>query len=131
MFNNQKRSQNNNIMRSPKADIAKLDFHDFFGRLQDRIKANTTQKPIGVMMMDKLIDRFGLSQEDINKFREELRDKSKKEFLEMEAWAKTRPFQPKYTPFGNLSKPKSIFDPVKKIEKQEPKEEVINDKKIE
>ena len=87
-------------------DIARLDFHDFVGRLQDRTRTATTQKPMGVMMLDKIISRFNLTEEEIVNIRKELADKEKKEFEEYEAWRKSRPFQPGYSPFkGQMRKP--------------------------
>ncbi len=51
------------------SDMAKLDFHDWFGRLQDRFKAKVTEKEKGMLMMDKLMDRFGITPKEHSDFR--------------------------------------------------------------
>lgn len=105
-----KKNNKSRPFSSSSSDIARLDFHDYFGRLQDRTKASTNQKPLGVMMIDKVVNRFGLSEEDIKRLREELKEKEKRDFAELQNWAESRPFQPKYSPFPIKSKPKSIFE---------------------
>jgi hypothetical protein len=47
------------------ADIARLDFHDWGGRIIDRTKAKTGEKVKGVLMIEKIKDRFGLDDEYI------------------------------------------------------------------
>lgn len=45
------------------ADIARLDFHNWFGQLHDRMKAKTTEKDKGVLMIEKIQHYFGISME--------------------------------------------------------------------
>jgi len=59
------------------AEIVRLDFHDFFGRLIDRIKGKTTEKNKGVIMLEKIEQGFGISERDREKFREEMLEEQK------------------------------------------------------
>lgn len=75
------------------ADIARLDFHDFFGRLQDRTKAKVHEKEKGVMMIDKIKDRFCLSEREMNEIRQKLFQKEVDTFKELTERARAKPFQ--------------------------------------
>ena len=46
------------------ADICRLDFHDFWGNLIDRIKGKVTEKNKGIEMMTKIEHSFGISGKD-------------------------------------------------------------------
>ena len=54
------------------ADIVRLDFHDFFGRLIDRVKGKITEKRKGVIMLEKIEQGFGISKRDRERFQEEM-----------------------------------------------------------
>ena len=56
------------------ADIARLNFHDHFGNLFDRTRAKVNEKEKGVMMVDKLKNRFGITELDEEKFRQKMMD---------------------------------------------------------
>lgn len=71
------------------SDIARLDFHRWDGTVYDRTRAPTGDKVKGVLMIDKIEDRFNLSPEEIIRMKEEIREKSLKELEEMEKLHKT------------------------------------------
>jgi len=58
------------------SDIARLDFHNWFGQLQDRIKAKTTEKDKGISMIQKIYDYFGISEEFCRKRMRELNEEA-------------------------------------------------------
>ena len=72
------------------ADIAKLDFHDFFGNLFDRTKCKTTEKEKGALMIDKIQNRFNISDFDLDDFRRKLKEKEREDFDGMIREAKER-----------------------------------------
>ena len=72
------------------ADIAQLTFHGWFGDLMDRIKAKTTEKEKGIMMLDKIENQFDISNLDREDFRKEMKEREEKEFDEMKEQAKHR-----------------------------------------
>ena len=43
------------------SNLAILTFHDYFGAIQDRIKGKVTEKDKGVLMVEKIQDRFGIT----------------------------------------------------------------------
>jgi len=73
-----------------RVDIARLDFHDFCGRLIDRTRCNITEKEKGMFMIDKIGDRFNINDFDLQQFREEMIRREIKDFEEMEEQAKKR-----------------------------------------
>ncbi len=64
----------NNHRGGSVADIARLDFHDHFGNLFDRTRAKVSEKEKGVMMVDKIKNRFGISELDEQRFRQKMMD---------------------------------------------------------
>jgi hypothetical protein len=62
------------------ADIARLDFHDFWGRLIDRIKGKTTEKDKGLLMVEKIQQNFGISGKDKDAFRAKMIEMQEKAF---------------------------------------------------
>lgn len=63
--------------------MARLDLHDWNGFLISRTKANTSETKKGVMMVDNLIDKFGLTEDKIGKIRLEILETSKKEIQDL------------------------------------------------
>lgn len=57
-------------------DVGRLDFHDFWGKLQDRVKWKVGQKEIAVMAIDRIIDREGLNYEEIKNIRKKIKEES-------------------------------------------------------
>jgi hypothetical protein len=101
--------KNNKTRLGQPAEIAKLDFHDWLGRLIDRTKAKTTEINKGMLMWDQIQNRFGFTIEDYltrNKFRR------KKEVNDAKIMLKKsrRP-----TIFSNLSKDniRNLSKPIK------------------
>lgn len=43
------------------SDIAKLDFHDWHGNLMDRMRGKVTEKNVGVSMIQRISDNFGIT----------------------------------------------------------------------
>lgn len=72
------------------SDIARLDFHNWYGDLVDRTKCCVNEKHQGFMMLEKIKNRFSLSQSDIEHFREELKERERIDFEGMEIQAKQR-----------------------------------------
>lgn len=89
------------------ADIAQLTFHGWFGDLMDRIKAKTTEKEKGIMMLDKIENQFNISEVDRKSFRKELKEREEKEFDEMREQAKERKDKDPFTrdEQGNIVSP--------------------------
>lgn len=88
------------------ADVAQLTFHGWFGDLMDRIKAKTTEKEKGIMMLDKIESHFNINDFDREKFRKEMREREEREFREMKEQAeidKGKPF--KRDEYGNIISP--------------------------
>lgn len=88
------------------SDIAQLTFHGWFGDLIDRIRAKTTEKEKGMMMLEKIENQFSISKPDREIFRKEMQEREKKEFAEMEKQAeamKDKPF--KRDEHGNFISP--------------------------
>lgn len=78
------------------AEIVQLTFHGWFGNLIDRIKGKTTEKDIGMYMIDRIEDRFGINESDTIKWREEMKEKEREDFEDMQKQAdlmKQKPFQ--------------------------------------
>lgn len=65
--------------------IAKLEFADveIFPRVFDKTVAKTTEKQKIALMIDKLRTRSNLSDEDIIFFRQQFKEKEKRDFAEM------------------------------------------------
>lgn len=77
------RKQNNYSkgLQGRPADIARLDFHDWNGEILDRIRAKVTEKKIGVLMIDKIKDNFGITDIDIRYYHnEEMKEERKRIF---------------------------------------------------
>ncbi|KKN20300.1 hypothetical protein LCGC14_0937120 [marine sediment metagenome] len=72
------------------ADIAQLTLHGWFGDLIDRIKAKTTEKEKGIMMLDKIENQFNISQMDREAFRKVMKEREKEDFEEMKEQARER-----------------------------------------
>ncbi len=53
------------------AEIARLDFHSWDGRLVDRIKGKVTEKFKGIQMVENIENRFGITKQDIDRYSEE------------------------------------------------------------
>lgn len=89
------------------ADIAQLTFHGWFGDLMDRIKAKTTEKEKGIMMLDKIENQFNISEVDREDFRKEMKEREEKEFDEMREQAKERKNKDPFTRdlMGNIISP--------------------------
>ena len=88
------------------ADVAQLTFHGWFGDLIDRIKAKTTEKEKGMMMLEKIENQFGISESDKVIFRKEMQEREEREWEEMERQAevmKDKPF--KRDEHGNIISP--------------------------
>ena len=54
------------------AEIARLDFHDFWGRLIDRVRGKVTEKDKGLAMVERIESRFGLTEMDKIRFRQRM-----------------------------------------------------------
>lgn len=54
------------------SDIAKLDFHDWYGNLQDRIRCKVNEKDKGMGMLDRIQERFGITKKEYEEFREKM-----------------------------------------------------------
>lgn len=52
------------------AEIARLDFHDFGGRLLSRTRSKTTEKVQGLQMIGQIMNYYDLSVEDYKDFAE-------------------------------------------------------------
>ncbi len=65
------------------ADIAQLTLHGWFGDLIDRIKGKTTEKEIGMVMLDKIENQFSISQMDRENFRKVMKQREIEDFEEM------------------------------------------------
>jgi hypothetical protein len=66
------------------AEIGTLTFHSWTGSIIDRIRSKTTEKEKGVVMMDVIEDRFGLTNEERIRIREEMKQREMKDFQERE-----------------------------------------------
>lgn len=75
------------------ADIARLDFHDYFGRMYDRTRAKTTEKDKGILMLQKLEERFNISKDDRDKFLKKLHEEELKEVEEIREQMRKRKSQ--------------------------------------
>ncbi len=75
--------KNNKTRIGGPADIARLDFHDWCGRLIDRTKGKTTEKDKGLMMMERIENRFGITAEERQRFREEAMKEIEEDFKEL------------------------------------------------
>ena len=81
--------------RVPKSsDVARLDFHDAMGNVYDRIKGKVTQKERGISMINRIEDRFNISQFDIEEFRKALNEKEIEDFKELQEEARRKDRQP-------------------------------------
>lgn len=54
------------------ADIARLDFHDWWGNLIDRIKGKVTQKNKGLEMLEKIEGSFSISEFDRKEYKRKM-----------------------------------------------------------
>ena len=88
------------------ADIAQLTLHGWFGDLIDRIKAKTTEKDKGMMMLEKIENQFSISESDRIIFRKEMQAREEREWEEMERQAKAMKDKPfKRDEYGNIISP--------------------------
>lgn len=51
--------------RHKPAEIVRVDIHSWAGQLIDRMKAKTTEKNKGALIINRLKDVFGISEKDI------------------------------------------------------------------
>ncbi len=82
--------QRRNKTDGSSGDIATLNFHSWAGDLQDRVRAKTTEKDKGVMMMDRIKDRFGLTALIIEEQREKLKERELKDLEDMKRIARQK-----------------------------------------
>jgi len=74
-------SKNKKTRHGSPALMARLDFHGWDGRLVNRIKAKTTEKSKGIMMVENIEDKFNITRDDIEKYREESMNEMREEML--------------------------------------------------
>ena len=82
-----KSKKKKNTRQGRVAEISKLDFHDFSGRLIDRTRAKVTERDKGVLMIQNIKDRFNLSDIDIQEFRRVMHQRELEDFEDMKIQA--------------------------------------------
>lgn len=89
------------------ADICRLDFHDFWGNLIDRLKGKVTEKNKGIEMMNKIEGSFGISEKDRMEYDEKMLEWQKDAFTPTEVSKDLKEGQIKWTrdEKGNLVSP--------------------------
>lgn len=70
------------------SDIAKLDVHDWLGNIMHRLRGKTTDKKMGVAILNTVKDIFGLTEQDIIEITDDMNqvdlENHRKEVLERE-----------------------------------------------
>jgi len=123
--------KSNRLNRNGSIDIVRLDIHSSWGRLQDRIKAPTSDKVRGVMMKEVIDNRFNLNDEETKKIRDNLRQneikEAKEQFIDINISRPPRkPFSPSIRrPIFTPRKIKPLINP--KISSEEIKKEIFQD----
>ncbi len=70
------------------SDMASLTFHDWFGRLQNRMKARVTDKDKGVMMIEQIQTKFGITEEFCRRKLLEIRMRDIEDQMEGPKWTR-------------------------------------------
>ena len=70
-------------------NLVRLDYYDAWHKIQERFRAKVTEKEKGCLMLEKIEERFNISQIDREEFRKKMREKEMSDFKELSREHKT------------------------------------------